>query len=77
MIHTPYRAKPRCRRRPTPKWHPVGEKNPRAILTEQLVREIRARLRDGEGRYALAREFDCTPSNIQAIGTGRSWTHVE
>lgn len=54
-----------------------GEKNPRARLTEIQVREIRARLRAGEIRADLAREFAVNSGTLHHIASGRNWKGVE
>jgi hypothetical protein len=53
---------------------PAGETHRSAKLTEQQVREIRARC--SENRNALAREFGVTWSVIYLIHTGKIWKHL-
>lgn len=52
-----------------------GENNPRAKLTEDMVREIRRRAAT-EPKGALAREYGVARSNVQFIVSGSSWAHV-
>lgn len=54
-----------------------GTGNPTCVLTEQNVREIRARFVPGHGVYArLAREYGVTPQNIRCIVSGQTWKHL-
>ena len=55
---------------------PVGVLNPRAILTEEIVRECRIRVAAGESRSALAREFDVSDTVIRKAVAGIAWRHV-
>jgi hypothetical protein len=48
-----------------------------AKLTEEQVREIRARHAAGEGLSALGRVYGVTPQSIYAIVNRKSWRHVE
>lgn len=52
-----------------------GVQSPNAKLTEDKVREIRARYRPGDG-YALAREFGVAHNLIWLIVRRRAWKHV-
>lgn len=53
----------------------AGEVNGRAVLTEELVREIRRRYVKRYGAQTeLAREFGTTPTNIGHIVRGKTWT---
>lgn len=54
----------------------TGEKNPPAKLTNAEVKEIRARVEDGETQYELADEFDVSQSTISHIVTGYNWSGV-
>lgn len=54
----------------------AGEKSPSARLTNEDVREIRARHSAGETLGALGVAFGMTSSNIQFIVTRRTWKHV-
>jgi hypothetical protein len=49
---------------------------PFAKLTEQQVREIRARRKNGEKGVSLAKEYGLCTSQIAGINTGRYWKHV-
>src|SRR6267142_336332 len=49
---------------------------PLAKLTEQQVREIRARRKNGEKGVDLAREYGLCPRQIARINTGHYWRHV-
>jgi hypothetical protein len=59
-----------------------GEKHPRAILTDEKVREIR-QLYTGDGRsggsgyVALARKFGVSRGAVQGIISRRRWKHLE
>lgn len=60
-------------------FHPVGEINPSARLTEDLVRELRARYiprHRVNGACAMAREFGVSESAVGFAVTGRHWGHV-
>lgn len=56
--------------------HLVGSQQPNAKLNEAQVMEIRRRLRAGERRPNLAREFGVKLPCIYQIAVGRSWKHV-
>lgn len=50
-----------------------GEKHPRAILTDRIVRHIRS-LAYYHGLYArLARQYDVSASEISDIYRGKAW----
>lgn len=53
-----------------------GEKNGRSILTAEKVKQIRRRLRNKCDRRGLAKEYGVTKPTIDAIATGRNWSHV-
>jgi hypothetical protein len=53
-----------------------GEAHAYAKLTDDDVRQIRARVEAGEPQAALAREFNVASSAIWQIISGRSWRHV-
>jgi hypothetical protein len=55
---------------------PQGERNPFAKLTEEQVRQIRARALAGEVSHRIAMDFPCTARNVRAIKVGRSWPHL-
>lgn len=63
-----FRTKPEC--------IPRGERNHRALLTEQQVVDIRERAARGERYQALAREFGLHSRQITRIARGEGWTHV-
>lgn len=48
--------------------------SPRAVLTEDQVRQIKARPSD-QG-VDLAKEFGVRPATISAVRKNRNWTHV-
>jgi len=50
-----------------------GERNGRAKLTAEKVREIRAKLSDGEHVAEIARVFRVSPRAISQIAEGRTW----
>lgn len=51
-----------------------GESNPMSKLTELQVTEIRNKLSLGTTQKALAREYGLTPSGIQRIASGKTWS---
>jgi hypothetical protein len=53
-----------------------GEKNCHTKLTEDDVRTIRRRAKNGEARSALAREFHLYKSTIRLIVARITWKHV-
>jgi hypothetical protein len=59
---------PECRAR--------GERVATARLTEQDVREIRARAQRGEGPRALARAFGVHHKTVQQVVRRVTWTHI-
>lgn len=50
-----------------------GESNPRAVLTETAVREIREKLQRGARQKVLASAFGVSASLIHEIKMGRVW----
>lgn len=54
-----------------------GSNHPKAKLTDDQVREIRARIKSGEYGTRLAKEFGVTNGLIYMIKNGRIWTHLE
>ena len=61
---------------------PIGERNPRARLTAEQVREIRATYANA-GKYikrgtraALAKKFGVPVGSIKDVAYGRSWRHI-
>ena len=54
-----------------------GEKNGKARLTEDNVREIRRRLAAGEKNKDLSVEFGVSTASISKIAKRKTWGHVE
>lgn len=58
---------------------PIGSQHKRALLTEDQVRDIRARFR--RGKYGdssrAAREFGVSKTTIAGILRGEQWRHVQ
>lgn len=54
----------------------TGSKNPRAILNESQVLEIKQRLLKGEGVCAIAKVYGVNRLSIGDIKQGRAWKHV-
>lgn len=54
----------------------AGSMNGRAKLTEDLVRECRARRASGASCASLAREFGVNKTAIHKAVTGQTWKHV-
>ena len=54
----------------------VGERNGKAKLTEDNVREIRRRVSEGEMQWVLAEEFSVARPNISDIISRKLWKHV-
>lgn len=54
--------------------HPYGETAPRAKLTEEMVRAIRA---DPRPNYIVAMDYPVARNTICAIRKRRSWKHLE
>lgn len=55
---------------------PRGERNPRAILNEEKVREIRRRAAAGETHKTLAAEYGVGPTTIDAVVKRETWKGV-
>jgi transposase-like protein len=55
---------------------PAGAQHPRARLTEDDVRAIRARLEAGDRQVDIARDYDLDPSHVSHIAAGRTWAHL-
>ena len=54
-----------------------GEKHPHSILSEAMVRQIKAAIRNRYGSLAsVARKFNITYVTLQAIHHGRNWKHI-
>lgn len=54
----------------------LGSKQPRAVLTEEIVAEIRSRPVVRGSIAAWAREFGAAPGTIRDVVLGKSWAHV-
>lgn len=54
----------------------VGEENPRAILTERDVVQIKLRLATGEEYLLIAADYHVGVGAIGAIKLGKNWAHV-
>jgi len=54
-----------------------GEAHMYAKLTAAKIREIAARIADGEKQRLLAREYGVSEALISNIKHGKCWTHVE
>jgi hypothetical protein len=55
---------------------PVGSAHKLSRLTEDAVREIRARVTNGEARDSLASEFGVSVACIGLVVTRKGWRHV-
>jgi hypothetical protein len=53
-----------------------GEKNGRALITEDDVREIRKRHANGERQVDIAIDYGLTQIGVSKITTRRTWKHV-
>lgn len=53
-----------------------GEDSPSAVLTNEKVREIKARLKAGETGTSLAEEFKVSTALISRIKSGQRWGHI-
>ena len=56
--------------------YPKGEAHPQAVLTDDIVREIRRRYGNGQRPSVLADEYGVRPSRIIQIAKRRAWQHV-
>jgi len=50
-----------------------GSKNPNAKLTEDQVRNIKSRLKDGDRRNTIAEELGVSAAAVKSIDLGRTW----
>lgn len=50
-----------------------GERNPKCRLTEEMVREIRARIEAGEKQGLIAVDLGVSRSTVNAVWTGQTW----
>lgn len=57
-------------------WHPVGEANPSAKLTESDVLRVRELAKYGIRRKLLAKSFDVSLPNIEKIIARKTWKHI-
>lgn len=53
-----------------------GEKNPKAVLSEADVMNIRRMYYDGESANSLSEKFNTTQNYIYNIVWGKCWTHL-
>lgn len=63
------------------RWRPpavplLGERHPRSRLTDEAVRQIRARRRAGEPLAVIARDFGIAQTTVSGIALGHAWRHV-
>jgi hypothetical protein len=70
------RYQPRCRKCHRHYDGGAGEGNPRAKLTNDKVRELRARRADGLTYRQLAAEFGISDVSAWAAVNGKTWAHV-
>lgn len=54
-----------------------GEKSPNAKLTEEVVREIRRRVEQGEYRKTIANELGLSEGHVGRIVDRKAWAHVK
>jgi hypothetical protein len=55
---------------------PRGEQHYRAKLTEEVVRQIRARHESGEGMKKIAKSLAVTVGTVWNVVHRRTWGHV-
>lgn len=53
---------------------PVGNENGKAIITPDIVRQIRS---SDESHASIARRFNISPNCVRSVRIGRTWSHVE
>lgn len=53
-----------------------GERNGWAVLTDDLVRDIRRQAAAGVSRVAIARQIGVTPECVGLVANRRTWRHV-
>jgi hypothetical protein len=70
------RFQPRCRKCHRRYDGTVGEGNPRATLTDEKVRELRARRAEGLTYRQLAAEFGISDVSACAAVNRKTWAHV-
>ena len=54
----------------------TGAKNPQAKLTEEAVRQIRARVSAGDRQHKIAKDFGVTQTTVSEIHLRKKWRHV-
>lgn len=54
-----------------------GERNGRAKITDEIVREIRRRVVGGATHRSLARELGVSRDIVRHVANGKTWSHVE
>ena len=58
--------------------NPLGQRNPHAILTDELVREIKRLKAEGHvNQRQIARRMGVTDAAISAITRGVNWSHIQ
>ena len=53
-----------------------GERNPRALITEDDVRTIRRRRANGETATAISKDYPISQPMVSHICCGRAWAHI-
>ncbi len=53
-----------------------GEDHPCAVLTEDIVRDAKARIENGETNAAIARALNINNGSVSMIRSGKQWAHV-
>lgn len=54
-----------------------GSVNPRARLTEEKVKVIKQRLRNGDNYRTIAMDYEVSPLTIHSIKRGANWGHIQ
>jgi len=54
-----------------------GEANHNAVLTDAIVRDIKARVRSGERQHLLAKKYGISQAHVSRLVRGKSWAHVK
>lgn len=54
-----------------------GERNSQAIITEDIVRDIRKQHASGLGYKRLAKHFGLSWSLVREVATRRTWKHIQ
>ena len=55
----------------------LGEKGPRAKITEKQAIEILKRLGNGEKQYKVAEDYGVTKQTISHLWCGQTWKHID